>query len=95
MEMSMQAWERTLQALASMSDKQAALVVLFFVFSLVAGNGVVALHYRRVGKPVLRSLLSPTSFPFLNFNAREWLMLAGVFVSSMAIIMLAVLWGGR
>lgn len=90
----MQPIQKTLDVLASMPDRQTALVILFFAFSVIAGNAVFALHYRRVGKPVLRSMLSPTSFPLLDFNARERLLLAAVFGVSMAIAMLAILSGG-
>lgn len=91
----MESIDKTLNALASMPGLQTALVILFFAFSVIAGNAVFALHYRRVGKPVLKSMLSLTSFPLQNFNAREWFLLAGVFAISMAIGVLAVLSGGR
>lgn len=71
-----------------MPPLQLALVIFLFVFSIGAGNAVVALHYRRVGKPILKSMLNPTSFPVRNFNAKEWLMLAGVFAISMVLIVL-------
>jgi hypothetical protein len=90
----MQSIDKTLNALASMPGLQAALVILFFAFSVIAGNAVLALHYRRVGKPVLKSIFSLGSFPLADFNAREWLLLAGVFAISMAIVALAALLGG-
>jgi hypothetical protein len=93
MQSSPQPLEKILEVLAAMPHYQVALVVLFLVFSVVAINSVFALHYRRVGKPVLRSLFNPASFPLLNFNAREWLLLGGAFVLSMAIGVLAVLSG--
>ncbi len=65
------------------------LVALFFIFFILAGNGVFALHYRRVGKPIFKTLLNPTSFPIADFNLREWLALAAVFVVSMLLLLLA------
>ena len=59
--------------------------IAFAVFSIVAGNGVFALHYRRVGKPVLKSILNPASFPILNFNRLEWILLVSSLAISMAI----------
>lgn len=74
-----------------MPNLQALFVVLFFVFSILAGNAVFALHYRRVGKPVLRSLLNPASFPLLKFNALEWTLLIIVLAISIGFGALAVL----
>ncbi|UNP29296.1 hypothetical protein [Lysobacter gummosus] len=85
--------QRFEEAFTAMPDIQTALIVLFFAFSVVAGNAVFALHYRRVGKPVLRSLFNPTSFPLLNFNTREWLLLLSVAAVSIGIIVLAALSG--
>jgi hypothetical protein len=75
-----------------MSNLQTALIVLFFVFSIGAGNGIVWLHYRRVGKRC-RLRFSITDFPLFHFNAREWLLFLGVFAVSIGIGVLAVLSG--
>ncbi|RYZ72126.1 MAG: hypothetical protein EOP91_08985 [Lysobacteraceae bacterium] len=74
---------------AAMPNIQFWLVVLFLAFSAIAGNAVFALHYRRVGKPVVRSMLDLTSFPIAQFNRREWLLIGAVFAISMFIGVLA------
>jgi hypothetical protein len=84
---------KALEAFAAIPNLQAALIVLFVVFSVVAGNAVFALHYHRVGKPVWKSLFNPRSFPLLHLNSREWLMLLSVFVASMGIGLLTVIAG--
>ena len=78
---------------AAIPHLQVVLVILFVVFFLVASNAVFAIHYRRVGKPVIRSLFNPASFPLFNFNAREWLLLLVVCLVSFAIGIVAVLSG--
>jgi hypothetical protein len=78
-----------------MVEIQIALAVLFLAFTGVASNAVVAMHCRRVGKPVRRSLRDPADFPLRDFNTREWLMLAGVLVISAGIGLLALLLGGN
>ena len=90
MQITQQPLEKLLEMLAAMPYLQAMLIVLFFVFSVVAGNAVFALHYRRVGKPVMRSLFNPLSFPLLNFNTREWLLLLSVQAVALGIGILAV-----
>ena len=75
-----------------MSNLQTALIVLFFVLSIGAGNGVVWLHYRRVGKR-RRSLFNIADYPLFHFNAREWLLFLGVFAVSIGIGVLAFLSG--
>ena len=92
MHSSSQPLEKILELFVAMPRVQLALVALFIVFSVLAGNAVFLFHYRRVGKP-LRSLFNPASFPLLNLNAREWLLLIGVFVVSLAIGALAVFSG--
>jgi len=47
---------------------------LFAVTWLIGGNIVVALHYKRVGKPWW-SGFKPFAFPWRDFNGREWAML--------------------
>ncbi|RBP40419.1 hypothetical protein DES53_108126 [Roseimicrobium gellanilyticum] len=71
-----------------MPGTQEMLIVLFLAFATIAGNAVFALHYRRVGKPVFKSLFNPRSFPIGDFNAREWMMLVGVFAVSFVLIVL-------
>lgn len=79
--------------LRSVPGSQALLLVLFLAFSIVSINGVFALHYRRVGRPVFKSILSPASFPILDFNAREWMLLAIALALSLGLGALAVLAG--
>ena len=81
------------ESFAAMPPRQLALVIAFFVVGAVTVNGVFALHYRRVGKPVLKSLFNPMSFPILDFDRREWLLLAASFILSMAIGIAAALSG--
>src|SRR5437764_263572 len=44
---------------------------------LGGGNILVAYHYKRVGKSPWAGF-KPFAFPFRHFNAREWLILAGL-----------------
>jgi hypothetical protein len=74
----------------AMPDMQFWLVVLFLAFSLVGVNAVFASHYRRMGKPVVRSMLDLSNFPIAKFNRREWLLLGAVYFISLSIIILAV-----
>ena len=60
-----------------MPAEQVALLVLAALVIVVGGNGALVLHYRRVGKPVWRSLMNPVDFPLLRFNARERLLFVG------------------
>jgi hypothetical protein len=48
---------------------------------LVGGNILVASHYRRLGKSPW-SGFRPFAFPFKNFNAKEWAILAVLLVSA-------------
>ena len=82
-------FNRFTDVFAAMPPLQLGLFISLFVFAIVAGNAVFALHYRRVGKPILTSMLDLTSFPILDFNTKEWLLLAGVFSISMLLIFLA------
>ncbi|SRR6266566_3503228 len=56
---------------------------------LIGGNVVVAMHYRRVGKPWW-SGFRPFAFPFRDFNAREWLALSGLAIIAMMFGAIAV-----
>lgn len=82
-------WQMIMEGVGRMPAAQAVLVFLFFFVPVVGGNGVVALHYRRVGKPLLKSIFDPRSFPIADFNGGEWLMLAGVFALSGILIVCA------
>ena len=91
MENTSQPWQIIMDGLRNMPAAQAVLLVILFVFTLVGGNGVFALHYRRVGKPVLKSLFDPRSFPTTDFNLHEWLMLVGVVaVAALLIVCMAL-----
>jgi hypothetical protein len=46
---------------------------------LVGGNILTALHFKRLKKPWW-SEFRPFSFPFKDFNTREWLTLLGLWV---------------
>lgn len=83
-----QIWQSLVDSLQSMPGAQAVLIAVLVVFVVVAGNGVFASHYRRVGKPMLKSILDPRSFPILNFNRREVAMLAAVFAVSIVLLVL-------
>ena len=56
---------------------------------LIGGNILVALHYRRVGKPAW-SGLKPFAYPFRNFNAKEWVWLAVLALTALTLMALAV-----
>jgi hypothetical protein len=55
---------------------------------LVGGNILVAFHYRRIGKSVW-SGFKPFAFPFKNFNAAEWLILAALAAASLTFARMA------
>jgi hypothetical protein len=74
---------------AGMPPRQLALFISFVIFSTVAVNAVFALHYRRVGKRAKRFMGISTRFPILDFNTREWLLLAAVFSISFLLLVLA------
>jgi hypothetical protein len=71
---------------------QWVLVLLFAVTWLVGGNLIVARHYRRRGIRRRRHL-PYTSFPWRTLEAREWAMFAGVFVLTIAFLLLALFVG--
>ncbi len=48
---------------------------------LGGGNVLVAHHYKRIGKPAWAGF-KPFAFPYGQFNAIEWLMLAGLAILS-------------
>jgi hypothetical protein len=56
---------------------------------LIGGNVVVAFHYRRLGQPMW-SGFKPFRFPFLRFNAVEWLLLAALMAASFALCIGAI-----
>jgi len=66
-------------------DGMSRLGVLFLGLAamtwLVGGNILVASHYRRLGKSPW-SGFRPFAFPFKNFNAKEWAILAVLLVSA-------------
>ena len=62
---------------SAMPGLQLLFLVLAAVTWLGGGNILVAYHYKRVGKPAW-SGFKPFAFPFRRFNAKEWLILAGL-----------------
>ena len=93
MDTTQQPLQGVLEVLRTMPALQVVFLVAFIVLFVVGGNAVFALHYRRVGKSVVKSILDPSSFPLVNFNARELLLLVGVFVLSGVLGVLAVMAG--
>ena len=70
-------------------------LVLFGLFAatwLIGGNILVAFHYKRVGKH-WASGLKPFAFPFKDFNATEWSVLALLAVVSLLFLILALAYG--
>jgi hypothetical protein len=51
---------------------------------LIGANVLAGYHYKRRGMPV-ESGFQPFAFPFRDFNAREWALLAMLVVSSLAL----------
>ncbi len=64
---------------SAMPGLQLALLALAAATWLGGGNILVAYHYKRVGKSPW-SGFKPFAFPFRHFNAKEWLILAGLAV---------------
>ena len=83
-------FEPALRAFGAIPVDQLWLVLLAALFAVVAGNGVFALHYRRVGKPIWRSLWNPKDFPLLQFNRLEWLLLVTVTAVFFGLVFLAL-----
>ena len=92
MQSSGQPWDLVLSHLGKMPHAQLVLVLLFLAFSIIAGNAVFALHYRRKGQSAW-SVFNPAKFPLFDFNAREALLLGAVVLVSFAILFLALLIG--
>lgn len=67
---------------AAMPGLQLVFLGLMAVTWLIGGNVLVAFHYRRVGKSAW-SGFRPFAFPFKDFNAKEWLILAVLAVVSL------------
>lgn len=62
---------------SAMPGLQLLFLALAAVTWLGGANILVAYHYKRVGKPAW-SGFKPFAFPFRHFNAKEWLILAGL-----------------
>lgn len=62
---------------SAMPGLQLLFLVLAAVTWLGGVNALVAYHYTRVGKRAW-SGFKPFAFPFRHFNAKEWLILAGL-----------------
>ena len=71
-----------------MPGLQLAFLVVAVVTWLGGGNILVAYHYKRVGKSPW-SGFKAFSFPFRHFNAKEWLILAGLAVLTFTFLALA------
>ncbi len=69
------------------------LKIIFFILSvttwLIGGNMLVAMHYRRMGKP-WHSGFKPFAFPFAKFNAKEWGILALLAILSLSFGAIAI-----
>lgn len=68
--------------LAAMPRLQLVFVLLAAATWLVGCNLLIASHYRRLGKSAW-SGFRPFAFPFKDFNAREWLILAVLAAASL------------
>jgi hypothetical protein len=72
-----------------MPGLQLVFLALAAVTWLGGGNILVAYHYKRVGKSAW-SGFKPFAFPLRNFNAKEWLILAGLAVLALTFGGLAI-----
>jgi hypothetical protein len=77
------------KVLEANSSETLVLLGLAMVIWLIGGNVLVALHYRRVGRPIW-SGFKPFAFPFRNFNIWEWLCLAGLAIAALTLMLLAI-----
>ncbi len=66
---------RASELLSNLAPAQLVFITLFAATWLIGGNIVIALHYRRLGKPWWHGF-RPFAFPFKDFNTKEWTMLA-------------------
>jgi hypothetical protein len=72
----------------AMPGAQLGFLALAAATWLGGANVLVAYHYKRTGKPAW-SGFKPFAFPFRQFNAMEWLMLAGLAVLALTFIAIA------
>ena len=70
---------RAFELLSHLAPVQLVFLALFAATWLIGANIVVAFHYRRLGKPWWYGF-RPFVFPFKEFNAKEWSMLAALAV---------------
>ena len=71
------AFSEVTRIFSAMPGLQLVFLALAAVTWLGGANLVVAYHYKRVGKSAW-SGFKPFAFPFRHFNAKEWLILAGL-----------------
>ena len=86
--------EDMFQMFTAMPAGQLVFIGLFAATWLIGGNVLVALHYKRLGKPWYSSL-KPFAFPFKDFNSKEWLVLVLLAGMSLCFGMVAVGWNGK
>ena len=72
-------WPNMFDVFASWPIETQIYLGLCAVTWLIGGNIVIALHYRRVGKPWW-SGFKPFAFPWRDFNGREWGMLGALVI---------------
>jgi hypothetical protein len=74
---------------SAMPGFQLVFIVLAAVTWLGGANILVAYHYKRIEKSAW-SGFKPFAFPFRHFNAKEWLMLAGLAALALTFVGLAI-----
>jgi len=81
--------EALLLAFGAMPVGQLVFFALFAGTWLIGGNVLIASHYKRIGKH-WASGFKPFAFPFKDFNAKEWQLLLGLAVMSLAFLAIAM-----
>ena len=82
-------FSRMLEIFAAMPGPQLCFLGLAVLTWLVGGNVLVAFHYRRLRRSAW-SGFRPFAFPFKEFNAKEWLVLAVLAILSLTFGAIAI-----
>jgi hypothetical protein len=82
-------FSEVIQLLSALPGLQLVFIALAAVTWLAGGNILCAFHYKRVGKSAW-SVFKPFAFPFIHFNAKEWLILAGLAALSFTFMGIAI-----
>lgn len=81
--------DRVRDLFASLHDSQLIFLALFVATAVLGGNAVIAMHYRRLGKPWWS--IFTMRFSILNFDRKELSLLLAVLLVAMLFGVIALL----